>query len=45
MIFFLILLFDLPGSIRNVNYLLKKSRKSLPLKTGWKSNERAIVLH
>ena len=25
--------------------LLKKSRKSFPFKTGWKSNERAIVLH
>ena len=24
----------LPGSIRNVNYLLKKSRKSVPFKTG-----------
>lgn len=25
--------------------LLKKSRKSFPFKTGWKSNERTIVLH
>ena len=25
--------------------LLKKSRKSFPFKTGWKSNERMIVLH